>query len=122
MLSLLFVAFRSRCPVFSSLRSPVNFSRRGLHARTGRQITWDNIKYVWQPTGFFIYLLPFNTFYFYCNLFCYLLTVSIIATCNTESYLLQDRFDLWVIKRATSLSDSFCGNLLPVVPYFQPHF
>ena len=30
-------------------------------------------KYVWQLTGFF-YLLFSNTFHFYCNLFCYLLT------------------------------------------------
>ena len=43
--------------------------------------------------------------------------VSIYATCNTESYLLQDRFDLWAIKRVASLSDSFCSNLLPVLLY-----
>ena len=34
----------------------------------------NNIKYVWQLTGF----LSFNSFYSYCNLFCYLLTCLFI--------------------------------------------
>ena len=38
------------------------------------KIVANNIKYVWQLTGF----LSFNSFYFYCNLFCYLLTYLFI--------------------------------------------
>ena len=38
------------------------------------KIVANNIKYVWQLTGF----LSFNSFYFYCNLFCHLLTYLFI--------------------------------------------
>ena len=36
------------------------------------KIVANNIKYVWQLT------VSFKTFYFYCNLFCYLLTYLFI--------------------------------------------
>ena len=38
------------------------------------KIVANDIEYVWQLTGFFFVFFFSNTFYFYCNLFCYLLT------------------------------------------------
>ena len=55
------------------------FLRKLFEIIIALKIVANNIKYVWQLTGF----LSFNTFYFHCNLFnCYVLTyVFILLLC-----------------------------------------